>query len=341
MDYARFNYVAQPEDHISEKGLFPRIGDYDKWAIEWGYRLVPGNKTMEEEKVTLNKWIIDKLRSGPQYYFGIEAVPGDASTGLDPRNQNEDLGDDAMLAGSYGIKNLKRIVPNLVKWTQQPGEDYTKAGDMYQEVVNQFQRYMGHVLMNIGGILTTAKTVEQPGDIYAFVPKEKQKRAMAFLQKELFTTPEWLRDDHMYNITPTGFGSVENVQKNILFQLLDGKYIYRLTTQESQLGAGSYTVDEMLTDLRQGIFSELPAGRSISLNRRDLQKSYVTKLISIMQPGQGGISPENDASSIVKAHAKELQGIIRAAVNTAPDKASRIHLTDLQERLNNALKPKP
>lgn len=340
MDYARFNYVAQPEDHISEKGLFPRIGDYDKWAIEWGYRIIPGNKTSAEEKSILNKWIVNKLKTGPQYYFGIEAVSGDPFTGLDPRNQNEDLGDDAMLAGLYGIKNLKRILPNLVKWTQRPNEDYSRAGEMYQELVNQFQRYMGHVLMNIGGILTTPKTVEQPGDVYDFVPKEKQQRAMAFLQKELFATPEWLRDNHLYSITATSFSSVEAVQKFILNQLLDGKYIYRLATQEEQAPAKAYTVDQMLTDLQNGIFSELAAHRSISLNRRNLQKAYTDKLITLIQPGQAAINPETDASSVVKAHAKELLAHIKTAAIAAPDKASRAHLGDLQDRLNNALKPK-
>lgn len=340
MDYARFNYVAQPEDHISEKGLFPRIGDYDKWAIEWGYRIVPGDKTAMEEKNILNTWIVDKLKSGPQYFFGIEAVPGEASTGLDPRNQNEDLGDDAMLAGTYGIKNLKRILPNLVKWTQQPGEDYARAGEMYQEIVSQFHRYMGHVLLNIGGILTTPKTVEQPGDIYAFVPKEKQKRAMVFLQKELFATPVWLRDTQLYSITRTGFSSVEVVQKDILNQLLDGKYLYRLIAQEEQSPSNAYTANEMLTDLQKGIFSELPARKSISLNRRNLQKVFVEKLIILVGPGKGAIGAESDASSIVKAHVRKLANEIKTAIPMYRDIASSDHLKDLSDRLMKALDTK-
>jgi hypothetical protein len=340
MDYARFNYVAQPEDHISEKGLFPRIGDYDKWAIEWGYRNIPGNKTAVEEKSILNKWIVDKLKTGTQYFFGIEAVPGDASTGLDPRNQNEDLGDDAMLASGYGIKNLKRILPNLIKWTQEPDEDYARAGDMYQEVVNQYQRYMGHVLMNIGGILTTPKTVEQAGDVYDFVPKEKQKRAMAFLQKELFTTPEWLRYTHLYDISTTSFASVENVQKIILGQLLDGKYIYRLTIQEAQAPAKAYPVKEMLTDLKKGIFAELAVNRPISLNRRNLQKAYVIRLLTLIPPDKAAISADNDASSVVKAHARSLAADIKRALPAYTDVPSADHLKDLYERLINVLEPR-
>jgi hypothetical protein len=340
MDYARFNYVAQPEDHITEKGLFPRIGDYDKWAIEWGYRIVPGNKTAAEEKPILNKWIIDKLKSGSQYFFGIETVPGDASTGLDPRNQNEDLGDDAMLASSYGIKNLKRILPNLIKWTQEPDENYARAGEMYTELVNQYNRYMGHVLMNIGGVLTTPKTVEQPGEVYDFVPKEKQKRAMAFLQKELFTTPEWLRDAHLYSISATSFASVENVQKGILMQLLDAKYINRLAMQETELGAKAYTVLEMLTDLRKGIFSELAVNKPISLNRRNLQKVYVIKLLTLLPPDKGALAPDSDASSVVKAHARELAAEIKRSLPNYQDVMSVNHLKDLADRITTALDPK-
>ena len=340
MDYARFNYVAQPEDSIGEKGIFPRIGDYDKWAIEWGYRLIPGNKTPTEENKVLNQWIIDKLRSGPQYYFGIERVPGDASTGNDPRNQNEDLGDDAMLAGKYGINNLKRILPNLVKWTVQPGENYDKAGEMYGELVSQFQRYMGHVSKNIGGIYTTPKTTEQPGDVYSFVPKEKQKRAMAFLQEQLFSTPAWLADNKLYHLTSADFGSVENVQKTILFQLLDAGTIYRLTTAEASEGSKAYTASEMLHDLMSGLFSELPAHRSITVNRRNLQKSFVQKLLVLIQPGKEGVSNENDAVSVLRSQARELMLMTRLARATAPDTSSRMHLDDLYHRLSDALKPK-
>jgi hypothetical protein len=335
MDYARFNYVAQPEDHISEKGIFPRIGDYDKWAIEWGYRIIPGNETEEDEKKTLNKWTVDKLKTCPQCYFGI----GDNVT-EDPRNQNEDLGDDAMLAGAYGIRNLKRILPNLVKWTQVPNEDYSKAGDMYKQLVAQYQRYMGHVVKNIGGILTTPKTVKQTGDVFEFVPKEKQKRAMDFLQKELFTTPQWLRDNHLYLISSTGFNSVEAVQNVILTQLLDAKCFTRLAEQEDLMPVKAYTLMEMLTDLRKGIFSELATSKPISLNRRNLQKEYVITLLTLLPP-KPKLKENSDASSVIKAHARELAAEIKRALPSYHDVMSIDHLKDLNDRLKEALNPKP
>lgn len=112
MDYARFNYVAQPEDNISDKGLYPRIGDYDNWAIDWGYRLFPQYKNAEDEKGYLNKWVIEKLKD-KRLWFGTETNPDD------PRSQSEQVGDDAMKGSMYGIKNLQRILPNLVEWTKR------------------------------------------------------------------------------------------------------------------------------------------------------------------------------------------------------------------------------
>ena len=340
MDYARFNYVAQPEDNISEKGIFPRIGDYDKWAIEWGYKLVPGNKPTEEENKVLNQWIVDKLKEAPQYYFGIEKVPGDAATMNDPRNQREDLGDDAMLAGGYGIKNLKRILPNLVQWTKTPGENYDKAGEMYQALVDQFNLYMGHVAANIGGVYTTPKTAEQTGYVFVTVPKEKQKRAMAFLQEQLFTTPTWMVDKDLYRISSADFVLVENVQKTVLLQLLDATVLGRLVGEEVLDDSKAYTATEMLNDLKRGIFSELPAHKAITLNRRNLQKIYVDKLLIILSPGRDGLSNGNDAISVLRAQVKELMKETQAAAAAAPDTATRMHLADLHDRLFNALKPK-
>ena len=153
MDYARFNYVAQPEDNISQSGLFPRIGDYDKWAIEWGYRWYPELKTPEAEVPALNKITVEKLKD-KRLWFGTE------SDSDDPRAQNEDLGDNAMTASGYGIKNLQRIMSKLPEWTKEDNKGYNSLNEIYGQVVTQFQRYMGHVAKNVGGLLTTPKTLE-------------------------------------------------------------------------------------------------------------------------------------------------------------------------------------
>ncbi|AYL99451.1 DUF5117 domain-containing protein [Mucilaginibacter celer] len=341
MDYARFNYVAQPEDNISEKGIFPRIGDYDKWAIEWGYKLIPDAKTTNDEKPILNKWMIDKLASGKQYFYGsqVDAYSNDIYKGgnLDPRDQSEDLGDDAMLASTYGIKNLKRVVPNLTAWLKEPNENYDKIADMYTEVVTEYGRFMGHVLKNIGGVYTTPKTTEQAGPVFEVVEKAKQKRAMAFLQEQLFTTPYWLIDGKLYDRSTTDYNLVTRVQKGVVLQLISPQRITNMISEEHLYGDKAYSVTEMLGDLKKGIFSELTTHTTISIYRRDLQKIYVEALITNIVKQSTGI--DNDALSILKAHAKTLSAQMKAA-SAGANATTKAHLTDLCERINNALKPK-
>ena len=232
MDYARFNYVAQPEDSISRTGIFPRIGMYDKWAIEWGYRWLPEFETAEAEIPHMNKWIIKKLKEDKRYTFGTE------SDRDDPRNQNEDLGDDAMLASTYGIKNLKRVMPEIMNWTYEPNEGYEKASALYSNVVGQFYLYMGHVATNVGGIYSTPISVEQT-DVKAikYVPKDIQKKAMAFLNKELFTTPAWLMDNKLTEKTKINtFNQIFRIQSNILKQLVSSRTLDKMTANELMNG---------------------------------------------------------------------------------------------------------
>lgn len=339
MDYARFNYVAQPEDSIGPKGIFPRIGDYDKWAIEWGYRLIPSAPAAADEKAVLNKWIVDKLASGRQFFYGSQLDPFTNAFPLneaDPRSQSEDLGDDAMLAGAYGIKNLKRIEPHLIEWMRKPGEDYTRVAEAYKELVKEYQQFMGHVLKNIGGVYITPKTVEQPGPLYEPVTKARQRRAMAFLQEQLFTTPYWLMDAKLYNVTQVGFDLVAAVQKNVLGSLLSSKLIGQLISNENNFTEDAYKAPEMLTDLHNGIFAEIITNKPVSVYRRDLQKNYVTALIRMLD-AKTGIS-DNDGLSIVKAHAKMLLAELKRT--HATNDMTRYHIEDLSERLDLVLHPK-
>jgi len=349
MDYARFNYVAQPEDHISEKGLFPHIGDYDKWAIEWGYRWIPSAKTAEEENDTLNAWIVRRLASGKQYFFGTEHDRND------PRCQNEDLGDDAVKASTYGIKNLQRIEPHLIEWTKLPTEAYNNAGALYYELFTQYERYMRHVLKNIGGIMTTPKSIEQPGAIIEYVPVWKQRQAIEFLQEQLFTTPAWLIDNKLYSLSGSGdYSAIGKLQGVVLSQLLSIDLLNKLIQQQLFDPSNAYTPSGMLSDLYKGIFSELPAHKSIYIYRRNLQKMYVediTQLVAGGGSGRGisagtitvsaGPSPTadktNDALSVIKAHIKTLAAGIKVAIPASPDAATRIHLQDIYERLEKVL----
>ena len=216
MDYARFNYVAQPEDNISPTGLYPRIGPYDKWAIQWGYKIIPDTKSSEEDKKILNRWIIDSLKSNPMLWFGGEGQ------NFDPRSQTEDLSDNAIKASEYGILNLKKIIVQLPAWTKEEADTYENLDDMYTQLIGQFSRYMNHVTKNVGGIYETFKSVEQPGDVYEPAPKLIQEQSIEFLQNQLFETPYWLLDKNILNkiSSPSSTELIANTQGSVLNSLL-------------------------------------------------------------------------------------------------------------------------
>jgi hypothetical protein len=280
MDYARFNYVAQPEDNISEVGLFPRIGDYDKWAIQWGYTPTNAKDEKEDEKI-VNKWAIDSLTANPRLWFGTETNP------FDPRSQTEDLGDNAMKASEYGIKNLKRIIVQLPEWTREEADKYENLQDMYGELTTQFNRYMYHVLRNIGGIYETPKSIEQAGNVYEPTPKATQKEAVAFLNKQLFETPYWLVDKNILNkfSNPVSNDAVAGMQTSVLNSLFNAGRLNRLSISSTRFGAANtYQPEEMLDDVKKGVWGELVTKKPIDSYRRNLQKTYTEDLISIITP---------------------------------------------------------
>lgn len=349
MDYARFNYVAQPEDNISEKGLFPRIGEYDKWAIEWGYRWFPEATNPEDEVATLNKMTIEKLKD-KRYWFGTE------SSMDDPRAQNEDLGDNAMKAGAYGIKNLQRIVPKLMEWTKEPNKDYENLSELYTEVTTQFGRYMGHVVKNIGGIYETPKTVEQLGVVYEYVPKATQKEAMLFLNKQLFTTPRWLiNNDILDRIGNTGISVISARQEAVLGRLISTTTINKLLSMEAEQNTNAYKAIDMLTDLKNGTWGELALRSSIEIYRRNLQKSYIERMGQIINPSStpslGGIffsigapaamtdTKKSDIISVLKANLRSLRTEIKSASPAIADKMTQYHLQDVVDRIDRILDP--
>lgn len=342
MDYARFNYVAQPEDGISEKGIFPRINDYDKWAIEWGYRWWP-ELPKAAERAKLNNWIIEKTSGNKRLWFGHEMDPND------PRSQNEDLGDDAMLSGTYGIKNLQRLVPHLTEWTKESNENYGNLEMMYREAVSQFKLYLGHVQKNIGGIMTTPKAAEEKGAVVVYVPKAKQKDAIAFLRRQLFETPVWLLNKEIF--AKTGLGNAATIsalQDEALARLLNSATLNKLNDFEAYSPASAYTMQNLLDDLRSGIFSELRSGKSISVYRRNLQKMYLDKIMNLLADAKGapagsGPGPDvklTDISSVVRLQLQGLQQQIRAGASRATDKMSKAHLQDLNQRITQFLKVK-
>jgi hypothetical protein len=345
MDYARFNYVAQPGDE--GVALMPNIGPYDKYAIKWGYMPILEAETAEDEKKILDSWILEKA-GDPIYRFGRQQFGV-----IDPSSQTEDLGDDAVLASEYGIKNLKRIIPNLIEWTAEDGKNYDDLETMYGQVLGQFNRYMGHVASNIGGVYEYYKTYDQEGAVYTHVPADHQKKAMQFIQDQLFTTPEWMLDQNIFNKIENA-GQIERVrgiQTRTLNNMLDFGRMQRLLENESINGDEAYGLYDMMKDLRKGLFSELRTGRKIDIYRRNLQRAYIERMEFIMKNEQPEIPAQfrrfagttsvnvsqSDIRAVVRAELKSLRSQLRSA--RGADAMSRIHIADALERVNDILDP--
>ena len=340
MDYARFNYVAQPEDGVTD--LFPRIGDYDKWAIKWGYSYFNDAKSEEAEKALLNEMTKEAYKN-KRLHFGTETSP------YDPRFQTEDLGDNSMKASEYGIKNLKRILPNLIEWSKEKGEDYSELEGLYNSLVGQFRRYMGHVTKNVGGIYENPKTYDMEGNEYEITPSAIQNEAVAFLNEQLFKTPTWLLDQNVLaKINPdNGVELIKGIQDGTLSSLLSLDRMARLM-ETSSMNKANYSIDELMSDLKRGIFSELRTNTAIDVYRRNLQKAFVSKLIDAISldksatanfNGKTIIMVNTDLPSIARGHLIELRSQLKAANALATDRLSKFHIADLVARIDKALNP--
>ncbi|RSC95917.1 zinc-dependent metalloprotease [Tenacibaculum singaporense] len=348
MDYARFNYVAQPED----KGvaLMPNIGPYDKYAINWGYRPIL-DKSAKEEKPILNQWIKEKA-GNPVYRFGHQQVRNI----IDPSSQTEDLGDDAMKASAYGIKNLQRILPRLEEWTTEDGETYKELKTMYGQVVGQFNRYMGHVSSNIGGVYEYFKTADQDGAVYIHVPKEHQKRALQFVNNELFKTPTWLIDENIISKTQHS-GIIERIrglQVQTLNRVLKTGRLTRMIENETLNGTKAYSLIEMMGDLRKGIWSEVYANKTIDPYRRNLQRAHLDRLDFLLnkvkdqkaaKSDRGYFKQtavtinQSDIKPVVRGELKRLQRDIKRSIPSARNTITRYHLQDAVDRIDTILNP--
>lgn len=339
MDYARFNYVAQPEDGITRAGIFPRIGIYDKWSIEWGYRWLPQFQTPEDEVAFSNQSIIEKLKTDVRYTFGTESDPND------PRNQSEDLGDDSMLASLYGIKNLKRIVPQILTWSYEPNKSYAGAGEIYSGVVSQFNRYLGHVTKNVAGIYSNSITVEQTDEIAReFVPANIQKRAIAFLNEQLFTTPEWLIDRQLMEkakILPVNV--ICSLQSGVLARLINKSTLDKMSENEILNGKKAYTSAQMFNDLKKVIWSNL--GQS-DIYKRNMQKAYVENLINLLDKkgnadknASGKRPAYSEAPAIAHGQLTELKRLATSAASMTSGTAKG-HYQNLITLIDNALSNK-
>lgn len=338
MDYARVNYIAQPGDGVTR--FIRKIGPYDKYSINWGYRVIPSAKTPEAESSTLDQWIMEKAND-KMYRFG-------SSNGSNPEAQTEDLGDNAVKASMYGMENLKKVVPNLLTWTTTPGEDYTETNEIYNEIIGQWRRFTGHVTTVIGGITEDLKSADQSGAVYNVVPEAYQKEAMAWMQKYAFSTPDWLLDEELLRRLES-YGAVNRIsatQSSFLNSVLDPTRAQRLIEAEAFKGRNTYTIYQLFGDMRSGLFSELKSGAQIDTYRRNLQRAFVEKLESLMTTDSNSFQArqvnvaQSDIRPVVKSELKTLQKEIKSNKGKFTDRASSVHLEDLLDRIAEILDPK-
>jgi hypothetical protein len=334
MDYARFNYVAQPQDSVGERGLISRIGIYDHWAIEWGYRIFPEAKSSESEISVMNKWVVEKLEN-EKLRFGSEFTQDD------PRTQTEDIGDNAMKAGEYGIRNLQRVIPNLIKWTHQEHENYRSLNQMYTGAINQFNYYLGHAQSYVGGVYETIKSSDQQGPVYEVVPVELQWEAMDFLARHIFRTPTWLLDSAI--LTRTGKSPsyiVSNSQERVLTNLLNSNTLSKLSDAQNLYGKKAYPLISFFDDLDAAIFTELKTYDTISSYRRNLQRVFTDKLIDLITPSKSD-KDYRDVAPILTNKLAEIQARIKKAIPRTNGAMTVYHLKFIENKINAALNPYP
>jgi hypothetical protein len=326
----------------------PNIGVYDKYAISWGYRPILDTDA-KDEKPILDSWILEHA-GDPMYRFGHQQAGGV----VDPSSQTEDLGDNAMKASMYGIKNLQRILPRLEEWTSDKGENYDNLSTMYGQVLGQFNRYMGHVTANVGGVYENYKTTDQEGAVYTHVDKATQKEALQFVIDELFKTPTWMLDQNIFSKTEFS-GSIERVrglQASTLNNMLDTGRMARMIENETSNGTKAYSLISMMSDLRKGVWSEIYTGKSIDTYRRNLQRAYLDRLDYLLNKAsnQRGVNSgyqkstaininQSDVKSVARGELKRLQRDAKSASNRG-NTLTRYHLQDVVDRIDTILDPK-
>jgi hypothetical protein len=361
MDYARYNYVAQPDDSIDVNDLIPRVGPYDRYAIMWGYEPILGAVTPEQERPALDS-IARMQDSVPWYRFGHLAES--RADDPDPGDEVEAVGDaDAVRSSGYGLENIKRIMPMLLSVTQKPGQDNSDLEEIYDRLIGQWSDEMGHVANILGGATSDVKYGSQPGAVYTPVSRARQLAAIQFLDRNVFHTPRFFLDDAVTSrIEPNGsLTRINEAQAHILGMLLNDWRMERIIEISSRGGA-VYTLPEMLADVRHGIWTEL-GDRTVAIDvyRRSLQRAYLDQLdAKLNAPQQDGFTiimtpspvpgpmrhhPTDtpaamaDARAAIRAELATLRADILTALPRAADGATRAHLDDSRVAIDRILDP--
>jgi hypothetical protein len=336
MDYSRFNYVAQPEDGVDPADLIPKIGPYDKWATMWGYKPIPQARTSDEEKATLDVWARQQDQT-PYYRFSTAQAGGS-----DPFNQTEAVGDaDAVRAGTLGLKNLYRVSDLLLDaTTTKAGDPYRELSEVYARLVAQWTLEMNHVTPLIGGVLSQQKHIGQEGVRFTVVPRARQVEALRFLLANAFATPRFLvKPELLRRIEPAGVTTrIRTAQASVMNGLLQNDRLVRLVEQTALDGAAAYSAVQFLGDLRRGVWSELATpARPIDSFRRNTHRIYLDTLDNRLNDGA---EPPAEVRGLLRGELRTLRAQIVAAIPSVTDRASRLHLEDVRDQIDEILDPR-
>ena len=343
MDYARQNYIAQPGDGVQR--FVRKIGPYDHYVINWGYRWYPNIEEAEDEKRALDAIILDHA-DDKRFRFG-------GSTAFNPEAQTEDLGDDPIKASTYAVANLQRVVPNLTEWTSTDGQSYDDLEEIYGELLFQWSRYMRHVVTLVGGIHENRKTSDQDGAVYTIVAPSRQKAAVEFLDGQVFQTPQWLLDESILRrIEPAGaIDRVRAFQVRILNNLLDPSRMQRIIEAETIDSSDAYSLVEFMEDVHQSLWKELDDRRPIiDTYRRNLQRGYIERLEYLMTEefsstfsffyGTTVDVSQSDIRPIARGHLVALRKLATSGAERSRDTITQYHLSDIAARIDMILDPK-
>lgn len=338
MDYARYNYIAQPEDENIR--FIRQVGPYDHYVTNWGYRWIPG-ATTEGETPTLDEWVMEKA-DDPRFKYGKQ------SSRFDPSAQTEDIGNNSMKASTYGLKNLKYVAEHLPEWTSDKTNDYDDLKELQGELLGVWNRYVGHVTTHIGGVYEDTKKPNQGGVIYTPASKSDQKEAMVWLQENAFASPTWMVNFKILrNIDHAGYTETfRNAQARHLNNILNFDVLGRLI-DGSAISKDSYSALEMLLDMRKGIWKELNNNQTVDVYRRNLQRAYIDRMSYLMteqlKPGRG-VSfynvNQSDVRALVRGELNTLKTQLNTRKNTVSNTETKYHYQDALKRIELILDPK-
>ncbi len=337
MDYSRFNYVAQPEDKIDPIDLIPKIGPYDKWATMWGYKPIPGAKTPDEEKPTLDQWAREQDEK-PYLRFSTEGQGGS-----DPGDQTEAVGDiDPVRATTLGLRNLSRVSEMLISATStRTGDPWAELEEVYGRMVGQWTTEMNHVARMVGGLNSQQKHIGQNGVRFEIVPRARQQEAVRFLVSNALTTPTLMvRPEILRRIEPAGIvDRVRNAQQSVLNNLLQTARLDRMTEQVAIDGPAAYSPVEFLSELRAGIWAEVSKGGNIDIYRRNLQRTYLSLIDNRLN---GPTAPSAEVRALLKGELRAVGEMVDNALRGggARDEATMRHLRDVIDEIATILDPR-